>query len=187
LRLMLLMIVWMQGMIPTVVLESLRMSSHCAAAEVFLWAPLGTSAGLFYGVRKVAICGVMVPIMALSLALVLVLRPGAWTDLPLALPGLLALPILSLLPAMAGPYLPLSEPSRTGSQSARNLSLWFGGMVLTGLFYGIAVLARRGGVLWPCIGLEALVVVGVQRLLHRSIGRCPITPAREAVGPLDRH
>ena len=171
---MLLLIVWMQGMTPTVVLESLRMSSQCAAAEVFSVAPLESSASLFHGVRKAAIYGVMLPIMALSLVLVLVLKPGIWADLSLAVPALLALPVLSLMPALTGPYLPLSESPRAGSQSARNLTIWFGGMAVTGVLYGIAALARRGGVLWPMVGIEIVLVIGVYRHLLRRVGRCPI-------------
>src|SRR5438876_11768780 len=48
--------------------------------------------------------------------------------LPVALPSLLVLPFLSLLPAAARDYVPLSEPPTTGRQSSTNVVI---GMLIT--------------------------------------------------------
>src|SRR4029077_3073569 len=49
------------GMLPSVVLEALRTSSHHGATEVFAAAPLASAAPLFEGARKAAIYYVLLP------------------------------------------------------------------------------------------------------------------------------
>src|SRR5207249_7802735 len=91
------------GMLPSVILEALRTSSHHAASEVFAAVPLGSAAPLFQGARKAAIYYVVLPGTVLALLWI------AATDaakLPLAVPSLLALPFLSPLPAAGRDYVP---------------------------------------------------------------------------------
>ena len=120
-----LMTIWMLGSIPISALETLRMSPHYAAADIFAVAPLSSAAPVFHGVRKAIIFYLLVPSICLAGILFAYLAPGGRESLLLAVPGLIAIPTLSLLPGLVEEYLPLSRPAARGEQSARNMGLVF--------------------------------------------------------------
>src|SRR5207253_1395745 len=106
----------------------LRDPVECAAFQltaVYLRRDRETKTPLFHGVRKAAIYYVILPGAVIALLWI------AATDaekLPVAVPSLLALPFLSLLPAAGRDYVPLSEPPTTGRQSTANVVV---GMLIT--------------------------------------------------------
>ena len=166
--------VLMLGMLPSVILESLRTSAHHAATEIFAAVPLGSAAPLFHGTRKAATCYVILPGAAFALLWI------AATDaekLAVAVPSLLALPFLSLLPAAGRDYVPLSEPPTTGRQSTANVVV---GMVITLLgatVLAVAWAAQAAGLLPHLIALEAVVVFVACRALGARIRRRPLRRA----------
>jgi ABC-2 type transport system permease protein len=95
------------------------------------------------------------------------LTPTPGDSLPLALPGLIALPLLTLAPGLIEDYLPLSRPAATGDQSSRNMGLMFVTMLSMAALLGFSWLAQSLGLLWVLIATE-LIVVG---LLHWSLNR----------------
>ncbi|HUE29521.1 MAG TPA: hypothetical protein VMR79_01530 [Verrucomicrobiae bacterium] len=159
------------GMLPSVILEALRTSSHHAATEVFAAVPLGSAAPLFHGARKAAMYYVILPGTVIALFWI------AATDaakLPVAVPSLLALPFLSLLPAAGRDYVPLSEPPTTGRQSTANVVI---GMLITlvgAMVLAVAWAAQRAGVLPHLIALQAVVMLAACRLLGAHIRRRPL-------------
>jgi hypothetical protein len=162
------------GMLPSMVLETLRVSSHHAAAELFAVAPLGSAGRLFLGVRKAAVYYLLVPATAASMAWVVFLEPRAF---PLVAPGLLALPVLSLLPAAFRDYVPLSVPAQTGRQSLANIVLGMINSVVGGALICLAWVAWRFGWLAHLLAAEAVLVALGAGLLARRIRNRPLRAA----------
>lgn len=157
-----LMTIWILGTMPITALETLRMSPHYAAADIFAVAPLCSAAPVFHGVRKAIIFYLVVPSISIAGILIAYLAPGGRESLLLAVPGLIAIPTLSLLPGLVEEYLPLSRPAARGEQSTRNMGLMFLTMFAMLGVVGVSWLAWTSGYLWVLIVIE-LVVVG---LLH---------------------
>jgi hypothetical protein len=162
------------GTMPLVAIDSLRMSSHHAAADLFRYAPLRDAASLFHGVRKASIVFAQAPLIALSLVMLALGANGDRDPLELALPLLLVMPTVSLLPGAFGAFLPLSQPPRRGEQSSRNVGVSFAMTLFMFAPLGLAYLARELGVWWIMIGVEIVAVVIAHRWLMRLIEKRPM-------------
>jgi hypothetical protein len=162
-----LMIVWILGTMPISALETLRMSHHFAAADIFAVAPLASAAPVFHGVRKAIIFYLLVPSICLGGILIGYLSPGGQGSLLLTVPGLIAIPTLSLLPGLSEGYLPLSQPASRGEQSSRNMGLMFLSMFAMLGVVGVSWLAWSLGYLWALVAIELVIVC----LLHWSFIR----------------
>jgi ABC-2 type transport system permease protein len=159
------------GMLPSMVLEALRVSSQHIAAEVFAVAPLASAGPLFQGVRKAAVCYILLPAAGVA-ALWIVL-----TDvrvLPLAIPSLLALPALSLLPAAFRQYVPLSVPPAVGRQSLANIVVGMITTIVGATTVGVSWLAWRTGYLGHLIVAGTMLLALGSRLLARRIENRPL-------------
>ena len=164
-----LMTIWMLGTMPISALETLRMSSHYAAADIFAVAPLSSAAPVFHGVRKAIIYYLLVPSVCIAGVLIAYLAPGGRESLLLALPGLIAIPTLSLLPGLAEEYLPLSRPPARGEQSSRNMVLMFLTMFAMLGVVGVSWLAWSLGYLWALVAIELVVVSLLHWIINRAI------------------
>jgi hypothetical protein len=164
----------MVALLSVSVVETLRLSSRPEAADTFRAAPLATSADVFHGVRKAALVRVALPAGVAMVALIGFAVPGGRESLVTAVPLVLAIPTISLLPGIAGPYLPLSKPVVMGEVGGTNAFLMFAGMLMMA---GVAVagyLARRAGLLVPFVAIEATVLLAAHASALRTIRRCPI-------------
>ncbi len=159
------------GMMPSMVLESLRVSSHHAAAELFAVMPLASAGALFQGVRKAAICYLLLPAAAVATVWIALIDRAV---LPLALPSLLALPVLTLLPGVFRNYVPLSLPPQTGRQSLSNVLIGMATTLAGGLLIGASVAASQLGLLPHLLAGEVLFVVLAATLLARRIASRPL-------------
>jgi ABC-2 type transport system permease protein len=157
-----LMTIWILGSMPISALETLRLSPQYAAAEIFAVAPLSSAAPVFHGVRKAIIYYLLLPSIGIATILIVFLSPSNGDALLLAIPGLVAIPTLSLLPGLVEEYLPLSRPAARGEQSARNFGLIFVTMLTMLFVVGVSWLAWSQGYLWTLIVIELLLV----SLLH---------------------
>jgi hypothetical protein len=165
-----LMMIWMCALVPLTILEVLRISANPAAADLFLYAPIEGGARLFHGVRKAAIVFVQAPLLVyLTLISFWVLRSEP-EHLWLALPALLAMPTLSLLPGLTGEYLPLSAASRTGQRTAQT-AITFLVMIPAGLLGFLAYLAQKGGLLWVLLAGELVAMIVLHTLLLKIVAR----------------
>src|SRR6266480_866620 len=79
--------VWMLGMMPLQAMQTLQMSQHFLAADIFAIAPLSSAAPVFHGVRKAAIYYLLTPAIFIATILIVYLAPGGSQGLLLALPG----------------------------------------------------------------------------------------------------
>ena len=172
-----LMMLWMCALVPMTVMDLLRLSANPAAADLFLYAPIDGGARLFHGVRKAAIALVQVPLLVyLTLVSVWAMR-GAPDRLWLALPALLAMPTLSLLPGLTGEYLPLSSAARTG-QRTLHIMITFAVMIPAGIMGFLAVWAQKEGLLWIMLGVELALMIALHALLLRIVARRSVRSVR---------
>ena len=169
-----LLTVWMLALMPYQALQTLQMSQHYQAAEIFSIAPLETAAPVFHGVRKAAMIYLLLPALAISALLIGFLIPGGIEKLQLALPGVIAIPLLSLAPGVVDDYLPLSQRPSRGDQSSRNLGMMFFSMISMGIVMGISYIAWVFGVLWYAIGIEVVAAAILYYFLNRIIRRRPL-------------
>lgn len=169
-----LLTVWMMGMLPFQAMQTLQMSQHYLAADIFAIAPLQSAAPVFHGVRKATILYLLFPALAIDVLLIAVLAPGGLLGLQLALPGLIAIPLISLAPGVFEDYLPLSRPASRGEQSSRNLGLTFSSMILMGIVLVAAYIAWKFGVLWYAIAVELLLAILLYDFLNRIIKKRPL-------------
>jgi len=168
-----LLTVWMLGQLPIIAMETLRTSSQAAAADIFATAPLETGAPIFLGVRKATIFYLMLPALCIATGLLaFVIRSRS--ALFLALPGLIAIPIVSLLPACVDTYLPLSRSPQVGTQSAKNTTLMFGTMLTMGILAGISYVASEANFLPILLLVETAIVVTAYWALKRHIQSRPL-------------
>ena len=168
-----LLTVWMLGQLPIIAMETLRTSSQAAAADIFATAPLETGASIFLGVRKATIFYLMLPALCIATGLI-VLVIQSRSALLLALPGLIAIPIVSLLPACVDTYLPLSRSPQVGTQSAKNTTLMFGTMLTMGILAGISYVASEANFLPILLLVETAIVVTAYWALKRHIQSRPL-------------
>jgi hypothetical protein len=168
-----LLTVWMLGQLPIIAMETLRTSSQAAAADIFATAPLESGASVFLGVRKATNFYLMVPALCIATGL-LVLVIHSRSALLLALPGLVAIPIVSLLPACVDTYLPLSRSPQIGTQNAKNTTLMFGTMLTMGILAGISYVAYEANLLPILLLVEIAIVLTMYWALKRRIQNRPL-------------
>ena len=169
-----LMTVWMLGMMPLQALQTLQMSQHYVAADIFAIAPLASAASVFHGVRKATIYYLLLPAACLAAILIAYLAPGGRQGFVLALPGLVAIPVLSLIPAVMEEYLPLSRPAARGDQSSRNMMLMFLTMLAMAGVLAVSFAAWTFGVIWYVLAGELVIAVLLYRILDRTIRHRPL-------------
>jgi hypothetical protein len=166
--------VWMLALMPYQALQTLQMSQHYLAAEIFSIAPLETAAPVFHGVRKAAIVYLLLPSLTIAALLIGFLVPGGVEKLLLALPGVVVIPLLSLAPGVIEDYLPLSRPAARGEQTSRNMGLMFFSMIAMSIVMAVAYIAWTFEVLWYVIGIETVVAVFLYYVLNRVIKKRPL-------------
>lgn len=169
-----LMTVWMLGMIPLQALQTLRMSQNYIAADIFAVAPLASAASVFHGVRKATICYLLVPALVIAAIMIGYLAPGGTQGLVLALPGLVAIPAVSLAPALMNEYLPLSRPATRGEQYSGNMVLSFLTMLAMAGVVVVSYLAWQAGVIWHVLGVEIIMVALVYYAMNQIIKKRPL-------------
>jgi ABC-2 type transport system permease protein len=170
-----LLTVWMLGMMPYQALQTLQMSQNFLAADIFAIAPLRTAAPVFHGVRKATIFYLFLPALTVAGVLIGYLAPGGLQGLQLSLPGLIAIPLITLLPALTEDYLPFSCPAVRGDQSSRNIGLMLVSMMAMAIVLVVAYIAWMFEVLWYLIGIELVVVIFLFWLLSRIIRERPLS------------
>ncbi len=160
---------WMLATMPLSALGTLRMSSHHAAAEIFAVAPLPSAAPVFHGVRKATIYYLLVPAIFIAGVLFVFIGAAGRDALLLAVPGLIAIPTISLLPGLVGGYLPLSRPAARGAQSSGNMLLLYLTMIAMVAVGGVTYLAWILGYLWALVAVELPLVMLANWIICRAI------------------
>jgi hypothetical protein len=166
-----LMSVCLLGMVPGVAIEALRISSHPIASELFAIVPLAGTGLVFHGVRKAAIWYVL-PALAFAILTSLMIVPGG---LRLAIPGILALPVFSLIPGVFGAYVPLVLPKARGQQAIANAVLLASSTAMLSILVQATLAASRRNALPALYAGTVIVLAGIDRTLRAIIARRGLT------------
>jgi ABC-2 type transport system permease protein len=146
------------GLIPVFGLSLLQYSQQWQAADLFRAAPIPGPAPLCHGARRAVLCLLTLPVL-LIYGLIACALWGRASDLPLLLPGVIALPVFALLPNLGGRGVPLSLPTEEAKSAGRSMAM-FGVMIASGVLSALATWAWSGG--WfGWLLLFELVIVSV--------------------------
>jgi ABC-2 type transport system permease protein len=155
------------GLTPMLALSVMRYSQQWQASDIFRVAPIAGPAQLCHGARRAVLLLLGLPLLALFgvLALATSDRPS---ELLLAVPGVLALPVYVLVPCIGGSAVPLSLPSEEAKAAGRGMLL-LGAMLLSMIVSGLGMWARSAGWFWQFVLVEALVVVASYVVIRRGL------------------
>lgn len=124
------------AMMPAMVLDRLRPAEDHKAADLFWHTPLPRPSALFDGARKAAILVLSAPAFVLALLAGLIWLPNKG-DLLLLVPGLLVLPLFSMLAGIGTIFVPFSEPPEMQAHNAMGCFMafvfMFGSMAVAGV------------------------------------------------------
>lgn len=147
------------GLVPLIVMSILQYSQQWQAADVFRSAPTRGPASIYNGARRAVICFVAIPMLA-AMGLITFVIEGFRSEMPLLLPGVVALPVYSLIPGLFGRAIPLSKPIEEGKAAGRGLSMILVMFVSIGIS-GIASALWWQGWFWPFLLAETVVSIGI--------------------------
>lgn len=158
------------GWLPMMAMDIIECSEQWRASGIFQFTPRGKWQLLFNGVRKAAIALFAVPALVLLAAAEFFFKHAASQCL-LVLPSLLAIPVWSLVPGVANPWLPLSKAFDSRAQSFR-------GCIMMPIVFAVsAALAtaawycmRSGWYAWFLLG-ETLLAAAIFAILSSIIAR----------------
>lgn len=156
------------GTIPLTLVGLLRYSEEYRGAELFRFAPLGSSAALFFGARKAAMLFVFLPVVLAWSVLFLVVGDGGQA-LVMMLPGLMVAHVLSLVPGVLSPLVPFSETqaeSKGMGNGCLPMLFGFGGAMTVG---GLTSLAKYQGWFWIWLPSVAVVCLILDFIFRRVI------------------
>ena len=157
------------GLVPMLALVMLQFSQQWQASDVFRCAPMLGPAAICAGARQAVLWLLVVPTLVVVAALS-VLASGRFSEMPLLLPGILALPVYLLLPNLGGRGVPLSLPTDEAKATARGLS--FAGVTLLSLLLaGVANLCWWNGFFWLFIAVESIVVAALYAIMRYRVAR----------------
>ena len=105
------------AIMPAMGLNLLRFSQQWQAADVFRVAPMPGPAPLCHGARKAAILFLGLPLFV-AIGIIVWLFMHQLAPLALLLPGLIALPLFSLIPCLRGQAVPLSISSEEAKSAS---------------------------------------------------------------------
>jgi hypothetical protein len=158
------------AMLPALVMDRLRMAEDWRATELFHQAPLASAAALFHGTRKAVILALCVPglVLVTVLGLVFLRRP---IDLLLLAPGVIAVPLFSLLPGLGRLFVPFAEPPEVQMKDMLGCVFMMLFTLASMVLGGLAGWAWSTGWFGWLLAGEAGIVVALAALLRRLIAR----------------
>jgi hypothetical protein len=155
------------GMIPMMGVGLLQFSQQWAAADIFRMAPLAGPARICAGVRRAVTCYLTVPLVV-AYTLITFLLCKDKSSLALVVPGLLLLPIYTLVPHLGGKGVPLAQASEEARSASRGL-LYSVALVGAMIVAGLATWARSMDWFgWFLLG-EVVVVSAVYFPMRQSL------------------
>jgi len=156
--------------IPLIVLDLLQYSQQWQATDIFRVAPMAGPGQLCHGARWAVLCLLAVPSFILIGFIVWVAQHNV-SHLLLFLPGLILIPIVSLVPAAMRRGTPLTLPNeeiKSAGRSMKMMVVMFGAMAMS----GIASWTLQAGYFWWMILAEAVIALpayfGLAALVSRQ-------------------
>lgn len=144
------------AILPFTALLLIKYSQQWRAAEVFVAAPIAGPSRVLQGARVAVILVLGLPTFGLLVVATAFLQGMA--ALWLILPGLIALPVYSLIPSLMANSTPLSNPIEE-AQSAANFPITILSLAVAMVLAGVGTGAQYMGLLAPFLAVEAAVSV----------------------------
>ena len=163
------------GLIPLIALSLLRYSQQWQASDIFRYAPMPGPASIFHGARRAVLLFLTLPMLAVIFFTVWILH-GLGHQMLLLLPGIMALPVYAVVPAIVGKAIPLSTPIEE-AKSANRAANMFGFMIGSMVLSGITVAAWTAGWYWILVSVEAVIVVVLYTVFRRLLAKLRWQPA----------
>jgi ABC-2 type transport system permease protein len=157
------------GLIPMLALDLIRYSQQWQAADLFRAAPIRGPMPICNGARVAVLVVLTFPLLAFVMAGLLVARVEL-SLLTMLLPGLIAMPVYSLVPCFKGRAVPLSHPSEEGKAAGRGLTM-IGVMIVSTLLAAAGAAGWKFGFLWPFLAFEVIVVSILYFVMRRSLNK----------------
>ncbi|HWH69635.1 MAG TPA: hypothetical protein VNT26_09635, partial [Candidatus Sulfotelmatobacter sp.] len=155
------------GLLPLLGLNLLQYSQQWQAADLFRTAPMLGPVSLCHGARRAVLCFLTLPVLV-GFGL---LAWGIWKDssrLVLLLPGLIALPVYSLIPCLGGKAVPLSIPSEEAKSAGRGVTM-IGVMMVSMALSAVATWAWSDGWFRWLLLAETLLALCLYMALRTSL------------------
>jgi ABC-2 type transport system permease protein len=161
------------GLVPLMGLSLLQYSQQWRAADIFRSAPIAGPASICHGARRAVLFFLTLPV-ALAFLLLIGIASRGPAPLTLLLPGVIALPVYSMIPTLGGGGIPLASAPEDAKSAGRGLIMMlvmFISMALSGL---AAWSWATGWFLWFVLG-EMVLAVGIYAALrwHLALARWP--------------
>ncbi|MGN6368015.1 MAG: hypothetical protein ACTHN5_07125 [Phycisphaerae bacterium] len=157
------------GLLPMLALNILQYSQQYQASDIFRAAPIAGPGKIMNGARRAVMLLLTLPVGIAFVGMVWAMSPvagGFW----LALPGVMALPLFSLVPHLLGGSIPLSRPSEEAKSASRGMTVIVAMICALGLA-GITMAASALHLLpWLLVG-ETAVVIPLYVFFRWSIAR----------------
>ncbi len=139
------------GIVPLLGLMMLQYSQHWRAADLFHAAPLGGPGPFCHGARWAVLIVLTLPLFVVFMVSVYFLSHGAMA-LALLAPGVIALPVFSIIPTIGGGAIPLSRPVEDAKSIGRGL-IFVPVMIVSMIIAGMAAWAwTTGWFAWFLLG-----------------------------------
>jgi hypothetical protein len=159
------------GVVPLLAMDLMRYSQQWRAADLFRAAPMNGPGALCQGARRAVL-------LILTLPLLVALGIFAWfmsrhdsVRLLLLVPGVLLIPIYSLIPCLgANPAVPLSHPTEEAKSASRGVVMILA-MMASALMSGIAIWAWSTGWFGYFLLAEAVVVLIAWQAMSARVRR----------------
>ena len=155
------------GLIPLLGLSMLQYSQQWRAADIFRAAPLLGPGAVCEGARRAILLFLTLPVAAIFLLIAWLASRGA-APLPLLLPGLVAVPVYSLIPNVGGPAIPLSHPAEDAKSVGRGL-IMVAVMMISFALSGLAAWSWSAGWFWRFVSIETALAIGLYAILRRGL------------------
>ncbi len=164
----------MIGLVPMAAGGMMAYSQHWQAADLFRAMPAEGPARLCFGSQRAVFLILVAPVLLLFIGALCVLQPKT---LPLLLPSLIAMPVISLVPYLRGKAIPLSRAPEEARNAGRGLGI-MGIMILSMALSAAASAVYQAGWLHWMLMVEA-VIVAVLWVACRRIVRNSTWPSME--------
>jgi hypothetical protein len=155
------------GIVPMLAVSLLQYSQQWQAADVFRVAPIVGPARICAGVRQAVTFFLTLPLLAAFVVVAWLLRGNA-ASLWLLLPGMIALPVYTLIPHVGGRAVPLSVAGDEARSAGRGLSMILVMLISTVLGGAALWTWHVGWFRWFLAG-EAIVVAAIYFPMRRSL------------------
>jgi hypothetical protein len=155
------------GLIPLIAIDMLKYSQQWQAADLFRCAPIPGPAALCHGTRRAVLCILTLPLLTVFTLIVWILGHNP-SQLALLLPGVVAIPVYSLIPCRHGNAIPFSQPSEEAKSAGRGLTMIVV-MLISFAVAGVAQFAMTGGWFKPFLAVEALLSIILYIMIRISL------------------